>query len=355
MQEGHEAEEKEIPLHERKKAVPQHVQDLLKQHSTVDNPLADENRRTVADFKGLGTEKKRNTVLVKTELYVRGLPFSMSGKELRELFEGFQPKYARVMRHAKYKDRSLGYGFVGFKTEAKAEEAMKAMDGHEVTTPDGGKEKTMTLRISYAQERGKKRLLSSRTGRREAQMTIEMRKAQMGMRDMRNVAMTMDEMPRRWKALADQKGEMNPQLRKAKTSADDDVLDDERAERAIEDYLTLHQIEDVDSGKLAREAKEALDDEDDEAGKMLYGIEEDSEDDDDWLFIPDGQEEKGEKGPEMKLEDFIEDEEEERRNWEEYQRMQRLNKDNLKDDSDVKPSGALRSGQKKPKAWTRDE
>eukprot|EP00961_Rhodomonas_salina_P219289 2964314-Rhodomonas_salina.2 len=78
------------------------------------------------------------------------------------------------------------------------------MDGHEVTTPDGGKEKTMTLRISYAQERGKKRLLSSRTGRREAQMTIEMRKAQMGMRDMRNVAMTMDEMPRRWKALADQ-------------------------------------------------------------------------------------------------------------------------------------------------------
>eukprot|EP00961_Rhodomonas_salina_P219288 2964314-Rhodomonas_salina.1 len=126
MQEGHEAEEKEIPLHERKKAVPQHVQDLLKQHSTVDNPLADENRRTVADFKGLGTEKKRNTVLVKTELYVRGLPFSMSGKELRELFEGFQPKYARVMRHAKYKDRSLGYGFVGFKTEAKAEEVASA-------------------------------------------------------------------------------------------------------------------------------------------------------------------------------------------------------------------------------------
>jgi hypothetical protein len=101
--------------------------------------------------------------------------------------------------------------------------------------------------------------------------------------------------------------------------------------------------QDVSAEQLAREAAEtgatdddllrrfySPDDEDEEGGDGAAG----AADADAWLEDDAGR---------------IEDEEEERRNWEEYKRAQLAGRRAaLRPEGDTKPSGALRSGQKKP-------
>ena len=99
--------------------------------------------------------------------------------------------------------------------------------------------------------------------------------------------------------------------------------------------------------QLAREARESQEnrDDDDDEDPLADFISLDDDDESgeegngDWAFVPADQ-------PEA-LEDFIEDEEEERRNWEEYKRASLKGKTNLRSAAEVKPSGALVSGQKK--------
>ena len=118
----------------------------------------------------------------------------------------------------------------------------------------------------------------------------------------------------------------------------------------MRDFLESHSIQDISEADLRKEQAE-LRSEGGEVAGLLLGDDDDDEDED-WLFVPgDGDGVEEEEGlVASKYEDFVEDEEEERRNWEDYQAKMRLNKENLKGD-DVKASGALRSGQKKVKEW----
>jgi hypothetical protein len=127
-----------------KKEVPAHVQEVLRGTSTRVDPVNDPMR--LSDFKGL--EGSAETRTINNELYVKGLPFDLDHNGVRELFSkaGHRPKSVRVLKDRKDKTRSLGWGFVRFKTEIDADAAMKAMNGKEID----GAEKSDTSKIELA-------------------------------------------------------------------------------------------------------------------------------------------------------------------------------------------------------------
>lgn len=110
-----------------------------------------ENVPTFDDYKGLAIPMKQ-AEQIKTELYVRGLPWDMDNDGLKLLFKKYTPKYARSMKDMKSFNgtKSLGYGFVGFETEKRTGLAMQEMQGKELPRPDGEKIK---LLISLAKAR----------------------------------------------------------------------------------------------------------------------------------------------------------------------------------------------------------
>ena len=100
-----------------RKEVPTHVQDVLREASTRADPLEDPMR--LADFKGLDDGHKADSKTINNELYVKGLPFDFDHEGVRQLFAraGHKPKSMRILTDRKDKTRSLGFGFVRFKTE----------------------------------------------------------------------------------------------------------------------------------------------------------------------------------------------------------------------------------------------
>lgn len=152
-----------LPTRKRKE-VPKHVQSILQEDSMAENVL--EGIPSMQDF--VPTRKvsredekpKAKPVFIKTELYVRGLPWLMDNDGLKELFKLHKPRSARVMKD-KLGKKPLGFGFVTFYNEFKAAEAMAAMDGFAIKNDKGVETR---LSISYATEKKepvKNRVLST--------------------------------------------------------------------------------------------------------------------------------------------------------------------------------------------------
>jgi len=137
----------------KKKAVPQHVQEILQQDSMAENVL--EQLPTLQDFEPVRKVRREDPgskappKLIKTELYVRGIPYEMDNDGLKELFKVHKPRSSRVMKD-KQGRRPLGFGFVTFYNEFKAAEAMAAMNGFAVRNERGIETQ---LVISYATEK----------------------------------------------------------------------------------------------------------------------------------------------------------------------------------------------------------
>lgn len=185
-----------------KKQMPMHVQDVLRQTSTRENPVDDLMR--LDDFKGLGEGDMAASKTISNELYVKGLPFDLGTDDVRKLFlkAGHRPKSVRVLKDRKDNTRSLGFGFVGFKTEKDADAAMKAMQATALKSGHKG-ESTTKLSISKASAKGKERQMASRTKKTDFQHQVDIRKMQLSF-DTRNKAVTsLDRMPRAYRVLAD--------------------------------------------------------------------------------------------------------------------------------------------------------
>jgi hypothetical protein len=188
----------EIPR--KRKEMPQYVQDLLKKESVVENPLdAVQLVQGMLQNSSLGKRKKAG--VVNTEIYVRGIPWSMDRKGLRTIFAKYDALYARVLTHSQNSSRSLGYGFVGFKSTSKANAAIRAMNGTQVECEDGTKK---TMYASFAVERPtKRRELASKSDQRDFKQVVQDRKASLTARDSGKLVMSADDMPRRWKIVSD--------------------------------------------------------------------------------------------------------------------------------------------------------
>ncbi|EKX47007.1 hypothetical protein GUITHDRAFT_137966 [Guillardia theta CCMP2712] len=304
----------------KRKEVPAHVQDILKRELRED---VMEHPPRVSDFKGLGMENRTRYQLIPDTLYVRGIPYSMNDDELLKLFQGFKAVSAKIARDKARNSTSLGFAFVKFVSMEEAKKALDSLDRKEVTV----EEKTQGKQLAAQEVMRKKQEIEMKRGSK--------------------VIDSWDEVPRRWKVMAD-KVKM-----KKNSMVADDSYDDDRASKAVEEFLARGKIEEVSFQQHVKDSEETLGM---EGGEILFDLDEDDEDEDEddevWQFVPDGDITDVRSGKDVET---IEDLEEERRNWEEYKRMQRLNKDNLKDASDMKPSGALRSGQKKMKTWTREQ
>lgn len=66
------------------------------------------------------------------KLYVGNLPFSVSDKELNELFASYGEITEATIIKDKFSGRSKGFGFVTFADSASAEKAISEMDGKEI-------------------------------------------------------------------------------------------------------------------------------------------------------------------------------------------------------------------------------
>ena len=64
----------------------------------------------------------------KTTLFITNLPYSVEDKELGDLFGEFKVKSAYVVRRAN--NRSKGFGFVEFETEADQQKALEKFNNH---------------------------------------------------------------------------------------------------------------------------------------------------------------------------------------------------------------------------------
>ena len=144
-----------------KKEMPLHVQEVLRGESTRDDPINDPMR--LADFKGLQGYDEAETKTINNELYVKGLPFDLDHEGVRQLFSkaGHRPKSVRILKDRKDKTRSLGFGFVRFKTEQDADAAMRALNGKQLTS-DADKGAETKLVISKASAKGKARPMGSK-------------------------------------------------------------------------------------------------------------------------------------------------------------------------------------------------
>jgi len=341
--------------------MPLHVQEVLRGESTRDDPINDPMR--LADFKGLQGYDEAETKTINNELYVKGLPFDLDHEGVRQLFSkaGHRPKSVRILKDRKDKTRSLGFGFVRFKTEQDADAAMRALNGKQLTS-DADKGAETKLVISKASAKGKARPMGSKAKKTDFDTQVKIRKMQLTFDPKNNKPVTsLERMPRAYRALADRnaktKNQLSQELAKKAADMEEDeegeegsLIPDDRAQAALDSFLKEGgMIEDVDALEFDEEVRDGKA----KAGagsrtdEILYGGEtEDSNGGNDWFFVDDDDDEALAR---------IEDKEEERRNWEEYQRVQRMNRDNLRPDGETKPSGALRSGQKKIKTWVRDE
>jgi len=346
----------------KSKALPLYVQDVMT-HVSSTGAVLDAGKGLT--FKGVTSSTKnsykdtsKHTVL-KTELYVRGLPWDLDNDGLKDIFKEFTPKHARVM---KQKDtlRPLGFGFVGFPNADLAAKAMAKLDGSTMpgrTHEYSGQEiPGPRLGITLANSKTTKtRTLASKEGKFTQAMMIGQRKAELAARDMNKVVTGPEGMPRRWKIINDKNPEVTREglARFSEAQEEEETgymrnqVSSDRAEKAVRSFLESHSITDITEADLKKE-KAAMAAEGGGGAAYLVGEEEDDDDEDNWAMAPEDDDEDGLKR--SKLEDFVEDEQEERRDWELYQEKMRLNKVNLKGD-DVKASGALRSGQKKIREW----
>ncbi|KAJ1480533.1 hypothetical protein T484DRAFT_1810487 [Baffinella frigidus] len=194
----------------KSKALPLYVQDVMT-HVSSTGAVLDAGKGLT--FKGVTSSTKnsykdtsKHTVL-KTELYVRGLPWDLDNDGLKDIFKEFTPKHARVM---KQKDtlRPLGFGFVGFPNADLAAKAMAKLDGSTMpgrTHEYSGQEiPGPRLGITLANSKTTKtRTLASKEGKFTQAMMIGQRKAELAARDMNKVVTGPEGMPRRWKIIND--------------------------------------------------------------------------------------------------------------------------------------------------------
>jgi hypothetical protein len=311
-----------------KKEVPMHVQEVLKEISTLENPVDSPMR--LSDFKGISDKDRAPSKTINNELYVKGLPFELDNDGVRKLFvrEGHKPKAVRVLKDRKDKTRSLGFGFVRFKNEQEADAAMRALNGKTLGSGEKGDEKVV-LSVSRASAKGKDRQMSSRTKKKDFQHQVDIRKMQLQFGSNTKPVTSLDQMPRSYRVLADKnaktKREMTEEL--AAGAADDEgsQVDDSRAQKLLDEYLKEGgAIEDISAEEFKAEVSAGM-----KSGArgdgILYGGETlDDEDDEDWLFKEGDDDDDDEwfgeveAGVDPKVA-RIEEEEEERRNWEEYQ------------------------------------
>lgn len=67
-----------------------------------------------------------------SKLFVGGLPFSTSDKELEELFANHGKVTSAVVISDRETGRSKGFGFVEFESDDEAKSAIQALDGSEL-------------------------------------------------------------------------------------------------------------------------------------------------------------------------------------------------------------------------------
>ena len=65
------------------------------------------------------------------KLYVGNLPFSVTEKELQELFSAFKPSEVTLIAD-KFSGRSKGFGFVTIDDNEQAKKAIEEMNGKDV-------------------------------------------------------------------------------------------------------------------------------------------------------------------------------------------------------------------------------
>jgi RNA recognition motif-containing protein len=181
--------------------MPKHVEDLLKKESNAEDPFDPLKVVDAMNKAAPSSGKRRKEGVMNTEIYVRGIPWTMDRKGLRLLFAKYNALYARILMNARNNSRSLGYGFVGFKTTSKANAAIRAMDGIEVEGTDGRK---TVLHLAFASaNKTIHREMSTKAGKREFKEMIAERKKILTARDSEKVVMSAENMPRRWKVVSD--------------------------------------------------------------------------------------------------------------------------------------------------------
>ena len=185
-------------LPRKRKEMPQYVQDILSKESLAENPF-NSTQLIEGMMKTSTGSKRRKQNVVSTEIYVRGLPWNMDRKALRVLFSNYSSIYARISTHPGNSSRSLGYGFVGFKTVSKANAAIRAFNGTEVEHQG----KKTTIHATFATAKPNRRELASKSSQREFKDMVSARKMQLTARDSGKVVMSADDMPRRWKVMSD--------------------------------------------------------------------------------------------------------------------------------------------------------
>jgi len=89
---------------------------------------------------------ERPKVASESTLFVANLPFATDDQGLLALFAGLKPKSAHVVRTRN--NRSRGYGFVEFTTQADQQTALQAKDGATVDGGNGPRQITVTVSTS---------------------------------------------------------------------------------------------------------------------------------------------------------------------------------------------------------------
>ena len=67
------------------------------------------------------------------KIYVGNLPYSMSDNDLNNLFAEFGTVHSARIINDRESGRSKGFGFVEMGSQAEAEAAIEALNGHEVS------------------------------------------------------------------------------------------------------------------------------------------------------------------------------------------------------------------------------
>lgn len=66
-----------------------------------------------------------------TKLFVGGLPYSVDGNKLNEMFAAFGQVLSAAVITDKFTNQSKGFGFVEMANDEDAQKAIKALDGSE--------------------------------------------------------------------------------------------------------------------------------------------------------------------------------------------------------------------------------
>jgi len=86
-----------------------------------------------------------NATIMAKKLYIGGLPWDITGKELREVFEEFGEIIEAKVVTDRYTKRCRGFGFITFKED---DDAMKAIE-----EGDGGELDGKTIKVREAKEK----------------------------------------------------------------------------------------------------------------------------------------------------------------------------------------------------------